>query len=291
MTTPELLYHYTTAEGLLGILQSGTLRATDVRHLNDRRELIVSYDLLVQMLQHPNSSINLHSGVGSSLAATMIDYQDEPQIGPFSVSFCDASDLLSQWRGYGRGGYALGFSSDQLRGLTLFQEPVPAFGTGPLPAVPVDLIQVAYDEAEHSDRISEYVATLPGAADDWTTWNLLAGRANALKVLASLKHRSFSEEREWRLLVAEGGGAGRLPERFRAKESGAIAPYLDIPINLVKALKKIVIGPGSYTRNLVSEGGHVPTPGGLDAINRLTKSHGLYDVGVRYSNVPYDGTP
>ena len=291
MTKPELLYHYTTAEGLLGILQSGTLRATDVRHLNDRRELIVSYDLLVQKLQSPGSDINLHPGVGSSLAATMIDYQDEPQIGPFSVSFCDASDLLSQWRGYGRGGYALGFKSDHLSGLSLFQEPVPAFGNGPLPAVPVDLINVAYAVEDHDQRIGNFVGSLLGAEEDWAGWDILAGRASALKVLAGLKHHSFSEEREWRLLVAEGGGAGRLPERFRAKESGAIAPYLDIPIDLAGALRHIVIGPGSYTRNLLPEGDHSPMPGGLDAIKRLANSYGLYEVAVRYSNVPYDGVP
>jgi hypothetical protein len=35
----ELLYHYTTPEGFLGILKSESIRATHVRCLNDRTEL------------------------------------------------------------------------------------------------------------------------------------------------------------------------------------------------------------------------------------------------------------
>ena len=36
---PAILYHYTTPEGLKGILQSGKLWATEVRYMNDASEL------------------------------------------------------------------------------------------------------------------------------------------------------------------------------------------------------------------------------------------------------------
>jgi hypothetical protein len=35
----EILYHYTTAAGLMGIVQSRTLRATNAEFLNDAQEL------------------------------------------------------------------------------------------------------------------------------------------------------------------------------------------------------------------------------------------------------------
>jgi hypothetical protein len=39
MVPPELVYHYTDAAGLLGIISSGTLWATDIEFLNDAQEL------------------------------------------------------------------------------------------------------------------------------------------------------------------------------------------------------------------------------------------------------------
>jgi hypothetical protein len=44
------LYHYTTWEGLLGILKSRTLRATHYRFLNDCSEIILFRDRLVTLM-------------------------------------------------------------------------------------------------------------------------------------------------------------------------------------------------------------------------------------------------
>ena len=41
-TVPAQLHHYTTAEGLRGILKSKSLWASDLRFLNDRSELITA---------------------------------------------------------------------------------------------------------------------------------------------------------------------------------------------------------------------------------------------------------
>src|SRR4051794_188276 len=40
MAEPEILYHYTTAAGLIGIVQSQTLWATNAEFLNDAQELL-----------------------------------------------------------------------------------------------------------------------------------------------------------------------------------------------------------------------------------------------------------
>jgi hypothetical protein len=48
---PEHLYHYTTAEGLVGIVRDRKLWATDIFHLNDRREFIHGIKLAVEELQ------------------------------------------------------------------------------------------------------------------------------------------------------------------------------------------------------------------------------------------------
>jgi hypothetical protein len=44
----KLLYHYTTAESLLGIVQSRSLWATDIRFLNDTAEFSFARDVLLR---------------------------------------------------------------------------------------------------------------------------------------------------------------------------------------------------------------------------------------------------
>lgn len=48
---PRVLYHYTTAEGLLAMLQTGRLWATDSRYMNDPSELRYSIELLGKVLE------------------------------------------------------------------------------------------------------------------------------------------------------------------------------------------------------------------------------------------------
>jgi hypothetical protein len=48
---PEVLYHYTTAKGLMGILESNILWATDLRNMNDFSELTYSMNLIECMLK------------------------------------------------------------------------------------------------------------------------------------------------------------------------------------------------------------------------------------------------
>lgn len=45
-TPKELLYHYTTLTGLLGIVGSNKLWASDIRYMNDSAELKHSADLI-----------------------------------------------------------------------------------------------------------------------------------------------------------------------------------------------------------------------------------------------------
>lgn len=110
-----------------------------------------------------------------------------------------------------------------------------------------------------------------------------------LRRLASIKDAGFREENEWRLYALPQGTFTL--EEHRALPSGAIAPYIEVPLPLT-ALKRIVIGPGAFnpadirppfewrgqTLGLV----HAPE----DAIQRLLRKHGLYFMPER-SKIPY----
>lgn len=142
---PELL-HYTSAAGLVGILQSDSLRATNSAFLNDsteislffemrlakvieagiRRELTTDPELQVlpQFASTPeeaDAAIKRYAvEMADAIRATTFRF-NEPYLACFSAPANDRvrrDGLLSQWRGYGKdGGFALVFESKQLEEL------------------------------------------------------------------------------------------------------------------------------------------------------------------------------
>jgi hypothetical protein len=48
---PAILYHYTAADGLLGMLQSHQIWATNVRFINDRSELDYGINLVCRVFE------------------------------------------------------------------------------------------------------------------------------------------------------------------------------------------------------------------------------------------------
>lgn len=140
------IFHYTTEEGLYGILESGQLWATHYKFLNDHSEFSLYKDKLIEYISahkeikalfgeiHANNSeseqvLDYLGGIDAVVrndVETVIDLHERQLFntleGEFYIcSFCAASDdsalngLLSQWRGYGgNGGYAIQVDSKAL---------------------------------------------------------------------------------------------------------------------------------------------------------------------------------
>ena len=134
------LYHYTTWEGLKGILKAQSLWATNYKFLNDYSEIVLFRDKLVslifptvlegykQLITHKPSlkgKIQKDGGLKRIVqhdAEVLIDSQYRA-LGSeiYILSFCGEPEkrsiadngLLSQWRGYagGTGGFSVGFDS------------------------------------------------------------------------------------------------------------------------------------------------------------------------------------
>jgi hypothetical protein len=111
----EHVWHYTTGDGLLGIIQSGTIYATQVSCLNDRTEIRYAERLFRQALVDLRRSIV--SDTESEFVDTLLrteenDVTTEESVSDFFVAcFSAERDDLSQWRAYGggEGGYAIAF--------------------------------------------------------------------------------------------------------------------------------------------------------------------------------------
>lgn len=111
-----LLWHYTTQNGLLGILQSGKFWASHIAYLNDSRELHYAVDLFSTVLDEHVKKTGIKPEYPKMVQGYIgyIAKMTGQLGGPFVVSFSLKENDLSQWRAYsGSGvGYALGFEPD-----------------------------------------------------------------------------------------------------------------------------------------------------------------------------------
>lgn len=247
MDTPEILYHYTDAKGLHGILNSKQIWASSYRFMSDTREFQYGFDLISEL--YPGKYLlqglfpSLHSNFQEANFAELIgnwkmthDYD-----GLFVASFSAVGDLLGQWRGYAglHSGYALGFWSDDLKSINS--------ETG--------LIACSYNKQQQLEElkrlIEKYLPTLskivsstsPNSID---LLSLATEAAQEMPLLCSkFKHPAFEEEKEWRLVVGPlPGNSGRIC--YRPGER-VIIPYVEIDFKTTGLpLKRIIVGPGPH---------------------------------------------
>jgi len=121
---PGFLYHYTSLQGLLGILSSRTLWASSIFYLNDTTEYLGAL-AIAEILQDRKAKEQprdrfykfLCGKKGFSLVWTL----GGP---PFVASFSEKPDVLSQWRAYthGSAGVSVGFQTKNLLARARTQE-------------------------------------------------------------------------------------------------------------------------------------------------------------------------
>jgi hypothetical protein len=206
---PTELFHYTTATGLLGILNSRTLWATEVPYLNDASEFRYAGELFDEAVSKLNPGTLSLSGWKRVLSIDGV-------LDSFAchvACFCEEGDLLSQWRAYGGNGtgYTLAFDVPKLRALN-FDGEEPLLGRviydrdtqlliikqhleqALAPFLQDDLlVNIEREEPERTmQRVERFKVLFEGS---------IASAGSALfAVSAFLKFPRFSEEKEWRLV-------------------------------------------------------------------------------------------
>ncbi|GGF18191.1 DUF2971 domain-containing protein [Subtercola lobariae] len=249
----DLVYHYTDANGLKGILDSGKFWATDMQYLNDSAELTL---LQVEAIEELRSyaSIHLQHAEIIELAIPMLPLESGSH---YSISFSEDPDSLSQWRGYGGvQGYAIGFSKDSLARVAQNDDDGARFGS------------CEYDPTVRAAQISKTVRDAISMLNDETamhspTWGgapaeLAVNVAGGFGAVAPfIKHESFHEEHEFRIVVHSVSG-GRIRVRNR---SGELVPYIEVsaPVGTsgsevasMNGLRSIVIGPTATRKRMKS---------------------------------------
>jgi hypothetical protein len=268
---PRCLYHYTNAEGLIGIFASRSLWATQVQYLNDSMELFHAADLIGAALQR-------RSGSSSSLDA-LSDYAKARSNNRICVaSLTEERDDLSQWRAYAGkgGGYALGFEMATLEHAVSGQAHVRGNAW--------QLAPVVY-EVSAQEAIAEHIAKHLDATCRLADANLPPGEAREagqgeylslwLSVGPLLKDPSFAAEREWRI-VSPPVPHGKNLLSFRSGR--ALTPYTSFDLLAGKpklVLPEVVVGPGPH-----------PTLNS-DAVSALAFEKGISLTAAPASRIPY----
>ena len=101
-TPPPILYHYTTQQGLLGIISDKEIWASHTQYLNDVREFRHALDLVKEEI----SAMKSEAATNELSRKCLTAMEESVLSGLESINVCVCSfsergDVLSQWRAYG----------------------------------------------------------------------------------------------------------------------------------------------------------------------------------------------
>lgn len=312
-----LLYHYTTIEGLLGIIESSSLRASHVRYLNDQTEFKNAFDheyldVLIKSLDPQADKEGVATLYKMMMPPTdrydtfLISFTDDEAVS--STDSVRPGDRLSQWRAYsnGSGGLSLGFDSSALvEGWTTCD--LLKAGGGRF------RFRCIYDESTKKDIVKQIGAKKSKDCQEIETagknqfisencrepnreelikiiqpavGNLLHTLyGNYFLLAAKFKDEAFFEEREWRIVfyairdkVIEAQRAEPDKKIVKFRQGKfGITPYIDFPLNLKTN--------NPLRRIVVGPCPHMDEA--VDAVKLLLAANEIDGVEVVPSDIPY----
>jgi hypothetical protein len=241
--SPSFLFHYTTVEGLLGIISSQVLWATEIRCLNDTLEYEYTINLAREVLKEFRP--HFESSAGRAVFDLLEQALGVAAVIPlYTVSFSEHPDQLSQWRAYGRnGGYAMGLSPDAIRATI-----------GRVGDLPGALFKCSYHSEKQREHLKYVLQCFLKLVDEvrenpkGRESRLLARchldfASHLTAAAAVFKHPSFTEEAEWRLIIR--GIPGAHGRKFR-RRGEILAPYIEVPLadeDTPLTLASVILGP------------------------------------------------
>jgi len=284
----EVIWHYTSGDALLGVVETGTLYATQVSCLNDSTEIRYGEKLLRDAFMNIRTDAMEEKVLLERIIRTTVEEPATPtNVGSawFVTCFSTEKDDLSQWRAYsgGENGYAIAFLAGGF------------FGRGSFVA------RVNYEKEQHK-QVAENVANATmsffkeglyarptgeintATIDTWATeflgvWEGLVGRLAPM-----IKDPAFRGENEYRIVhelqVRE---MGQL--RFRQKQTlmSRHLPLIFPPPNYATQsqllpITEVMVGPSRHKEiSRVS-------------VDTFLRQKGYSAVPVTMSNIPFQLT-
>ena len=270
------VWHYTSGQALVAILNTGTLFSTQVSCLNDTLEQRYFGDLVhaeIKKVALSNTDQRLTPLL--KIADGALTNRDFSATWHFVSCFSEVTDDLGQWRGYGGGqcGYAVGFDLEKLLGVLRIRRP------GAI------VVPMCYDLALQQSIVKDvienakqyFIAGLSKHSDPekWAN-EFIAAFSWALDIFACLfKHPKFSGEHERRIVAAFVDAD--LSSLIFTQKNTLLARHLPLSLMMTNwklPITRVLVGPGPAQR--VTQ----------VSVGTLLKQRG-YDVPVDLSSVPY----
>lgn len=240
-TPPDRLYHYTSQKGLIGIAQDGAIWASKIHYLNDSQEFRLALSIAKNRLESMRFSPKYKTRFGQKIDEMLHELETIATINVCVASFSERNDQLSQWRGYASfgSGYSIGFNTTQL--INIASQSYPHFS----------LLKCSYSKSRNERMIKELIdITLKYDPRQTDTRNdyleylhpRLGFETNIITLAAFIKHSSFLEECEWRLV------SNPVPSynlNFRQGHSMLI-PYCICPHSNTETklkIEEVIVGP------------------------------------------------
>jgi hypothetical protein len=296
---PDFVFHYTSMENLLNIVETQCLWATSINYLNDLRERELFLSLAGKRLPELQKTGEItHQGLAVIPDSTNPDPDFGPLRRPFVTSFSGEGDSLLHWRAYcpQQNGVAIGFRTICLKEAQIRQKPEPGM------LVPKPMFsEVMYLSPSNTPWVDSQMKLNYTNAKSFVASNNSSGRLDSdlflqfvfqryLETTASFtKHHSFESEKEYRVLISD------LRSRedatcFRASKS-CLIPYVPLIIPNTHAANAGFLSTTQTSPNWDAIATVVigPTPNAVlsaASVGALFASKGV-DVPVSISDVPY----
>lgn len=195
------LYHYTSLSGAMGIVESGSLRATDIRFFNDATELKHTADLLQTLIAQREMNCAFNPRIMVQLREWLSHRLTDGHM-LYVACFTANGNILSQWRSYcpTAKGVSLGFNAEKLCEAATRQ----AFHIGKCIYDLETQLKIAAEILRAIDDIANKRGenTNPSKRHPSQSFHDIFEEieGDLLRIAALMKHLSFHEEQEWRVV-------------------------------------------------------------------------------------------
>lgn len=285
---PEIVYHYTSIDSLLKILEGRRLRATNIRYLNDLSEHQLFLETVKSRLPYVLPEMSAADKAEFAKPETL-GFGNTPEFVnlPFVTSFSAQDDSLNHWRSYcpASNGVSIGFRTSSLR--EGYVNKISAVGT----LVPHPVFgYVYYLEPKNVKPVDEVIQSVSDqlrkqdSASSAPFWQRLA--AQLISFACFVKHRSFINEQEYRLAVSGIKWRQDLL-RFRPNRS-TLVPYVEINVPTLDTVLPPVEAEAPYW-NAIASITIGPTANmslSYESLAALCSTRGIFAT-IKKSEVPY----
>jgi hypothetical protein len=239
---PSQLFHYTSTEGLVGIVSGKRFFLSDMLASTDQLEIRYGFDIIRQVLEQSKSD-----NLKESLLAT---YKEFETLGVgrglfvFAICFCAEDDVLTQWRGYSpAGGFAIGVDFKELMQLGKKQE----FAISRMLYEKDAQRQVIERTIDCARRLLPKLQAAAGSNTSLLDEFIYKVGICLFRSSLLFKHHKFDSEKEWRFFAVETSDHHK--SEFRTRANG-ITPYIELSFESeLTLIRQIRCSPGLWSRS------------------------------------------